>query len=281
MLSFDADLPWHVIENALMFWRIIMDDWSGWPIAAIVLGLPMAYALIVWQRCLLLAWARGQGRWSAARNWFLLLAAVALIGLLSPGALLMLRDPLARVPRILLFLGPLLCALTLQVLAAVLLCRRSSPPTLARQFTSKLAVGAFAWLLVVFAYAYGHAFSAQTEFEQGRISRLIDGVYRFQGRLPEVKINEIAFVDGMPESPLLVNTQRKFPLMNRLVPRLINEDWFWGHKQLQFYGLKFANSRLNRDPVPRLDCRDPRSTECTAEYALQLRGQAVLVWMRR
>jgi hypothetical protein len=269
-LPLDAALPTQLLRHALEFWRVIFDDWSRWPISVPWLLLLLAYAVVVWIAV---------GRWPMGRGGpiarlacsVLVLGAVALIALISPGALLGLEDPLARAPRLLLFLGPLLSALALQIVAGTTQLRWRVIP--------RAAVASLAWLLVVVAYAYGHATSTQAIYEQGRISRLIDGISRLQVRLPEARLTAIRFVGGMPQSPVLHNSQTKFPLLDRLVPRLINDDWSWGRKQLQFHGLTLKRSQLEPGAFRDGPCVPSETTACSAEYSLQVRDGNLLVRM--
>ncbi|MDM7936629.1 MAG: glucosyltransferase domain-containing protein [Cyanobium sp. CZS 48M] len=269
-LPLNAALPAQLLRHALEFWRILLDDWSRWPISVPWFLLLLAYAVVVW-----IAVGRGpkasRGHPVRLACTALVLGAVALIALVSPGALLGLEDPLARVPRLLLFLGPLLSALALQIVAGSAQLRWSLIP--------RSAVAALAWLLVVVAYAYGHATSAQAIYEDGRISRLISGISRLQARWPEGKITAIRFEGGMPQSPVLRNSQTKFPLLDRLIPRLINDDWSWGRKQLQFHGLALERSRLEPGAFRDEPCIPSDSSACSAEYSLQVQDGTVLVRM--
>jgi hypothetical protein len=273
-LPLDAALPTQLLRHALDFWRIIFADWSRWPISVPWLLLLLAYAVVVWVavgRWMMGRGGKPVGRWRQMACSVLVLAAVALIALISPGALLGLEDPLARAPRLLLFLGPLLSALALQIVAGTTQLRWRVIP--------RAAVASLAWLLVVVAYAYGHATSTQAIYEQGRISRLIDGISRLQVRLPEARLTAIRFVGGMPQSPVLRNSQTKFPLLDRLVPRLINDDWSWGRTQLQFHGLKLERSQLEPGAFPDGPCVPSETTACSSEYSLQVRDGNLLVRM--
>ncbi len=273
-LPLDAALPTQLLRHALEFWRIIFDDWSRWPISFPWLLLLLAYAGVVW----IATGRRTMGRGGKpARRWLqmvrtvLVLGAVALIALLSPGALLGLEDPLARAPRLLLFLGPLLSAVALQIVAGTTQLRWRVVP--------RAGLVALAWLLVVVAYAYGHATSSQAIYEQGRISRLIDGITRLQVGLPQARLTAIRFQGGMPQSPVLRNSQTKFPLLDRLVPRLINDDWSWGRTQLKFHGLTLERSQLEPGAFGEGPCVPSQTTACSSEYSLQVRDGTLLVRM--
>jgi hypothetical protein len=142
-LPLDAALPTQLLRHALEFWRVIFDDWSRWPISVPWLLLLLAYAVVVW--IAVGRWPMGRGSQPARLACsVLVLGAVALIALISPGALLGLEDPLARAPRLLLFLGPLLSALALQIVAGTTQLRLRVIP--------RAALAALAWLLVVVAW---------------------------------------------------------------------------------------------------------------------------------
>ena len=273
-LPLDAALPTQLLRHALEFWQIIFADWSRWPISVPWLLLLLAYAVVVWVavgRWMMGRGGKPAGRWRQMASSVLVLAAVALIALISPGALLGLEDPLAQAPRLLLFLGPLLSAVALQIVAGTTQLRWRVIP--------RAGLASLAWLLVVVAYAYGHATATQAIYEQGRISRLIDGISRLQVRLPEARLTAIRFVGGMPQSPVLRNSQTKFPLLDRLVPRLINDDWSWGRTQLQFHGLKLERSQLEPGAFPDGPCVPSQTTACSSEYSLQVRDGTLLVRM--
>ena len=185
------------------------------------------------------------------------------------------------VPRMLLFLGPLLMFICIQLVA---LSRSESLQNVRGGFSFlsnvfvKSSLLAFAWLLLVFSYAYGHSFQAQNLFEQQRISRLIWGVSELQMVSPEDEFR-YALVEGvMPASPLLSNTVRKFPLIDRLVPRLLQNDWSHGLRQLAFYGLNLDRvKRGDFDHASLPDCASLQSL-CRTEFQLfRLNRETILI----
>ncbi len=275
LLAFDPQLPGALLHNAGAYWLAIVDDWNRGPAAGVLVALLLAYGVVVW-------WSlpsQADGRSALSLRLARLLAvlgAVLLIGLASPGALLALQDPLAQVPRMLLFVGPLLASLQLQIVSGASRAGRSAPIPGLRALPMA-AVLAVAWVQIVFAFAYGHAFAAQAEFEAGRLSRLVDGISRLQQRQGDTRATELSFVGGMPKSPVLRNTDRKFPLVDRLVPRLINDDWSWGWKQLQLHGIDLRRSRLRQEDRTDAYCGDRDTAECTSEYSIQMRDRALLV----
>lgn len=281
MLALDRDFPFALVQHAWLYWRVIYDDWNGWPIAGLFIALGLAYASVVWQS-LPIPVDRGGVSWARRlAGMVVVLAAVVVIALVSPGALLALVDPLTNVPRVLLFVGPFLSALNLQIMAGMTVLRKGSGSFRCIRNAQQTALLAIAWLLIVFAYAYGHAFAAQADFENGRIARLVDGISRLQQRQGNARATVLSFVGGMPKSPVLLNTQRKFPLVDRLVPRLINDDWAWGWQQLKLHGVDLRRSNHQPEDLQAdlsdAFCHERRTAECTSEYNLKVRGDVLLV----
>lgn len=278
LLAIDPQLPGALLHNAGAYWLAIFDDWNRWPIAVAPVALVLAYGVVVWRSLP----HRPDGPSALPQRLarlFAVLGALLLIGLAAPGALLALQDPLEGVPRMLLFVGPLLAALQLQIVSAASRSSSGGLGPVLRALTLA-AVLAVAWLQIVVAYAYGHAFDAQAEFEAGRLSRLVDGISRLQQRQGEARARELSFVGGMPRSPVLRNTRRKFPLVDRLVPRLIKDDWAWGWKQLALHGIDLRRSRVRQEDRTDAFCRDRQTAECTSEYTIQIRDRALLVRIR-
>ena len=215
------------------------------------------------------------------RRGLALLGFAVLIACASPGPLLLIKESMLGVPRMLLFLGPLLMFICIQLVA---LSRSESLRNVRGGFSFlsnvfvKSSLLAFAWLLLVFSYAYGHSFQAQNLFEQQRISRLIWGVSELQMVSPEDEFR-YALVEGvMPASPLLSNTVRKFPLIDRLVPRLLQNDWSHGLRQLAFYGLNLDRvKRGDFDHASLPDCASLQSL-CRTEFQLfRLNRETILI----
>jgi hypothetical protein len=264
LLAIDAHLPFSLLRNSWAYWLAIVDDWNQWPLAGMFLALALAYTVVA--------------RRSLARLACILVC-LLLIAALAPGALLALKDPLNGVPRMLVFVGPLFASLQLQIVSSLSRSTRDEMSASLRALPLA-AVLAFAWFQIVFAYAYGHAFAAQAEFEAGRLSRLVDGISRLQQRQGQNQAAELSFVGRMPRSPVLRNTQRKFPLVNRLVPRLISDDWAWGWKQLQLHGIDLKRSRLLQQDLTGAFCGDLRTSECTSEYTIQIQARTLLVQIK-
>ena len=82
----------------------------------------------------------------------------------------------------------------------------------------------------------------------------------------------------MPRSPVLKNTVRKFPVIDRLIPPLLNGNQTFSFSQLRLYGLALEKRRpeeLN-EGWPK-GCDPSADAICTSEFSLQRAGADTLV----
>lgn len=268
-LAVSPEIGGKILNNAFGYWQLIADDWGRGTYTWVPLALFIAYALTIWLQSLNTS-EHNRGPLAASARSVLLLACVPIIFLVSPGAMLLLKSPHPELPRTLLFVGPFLCAVACQVIGnATQIYRLRQVSSICRTI-SLFLVATLAWLLLLVSFAYGQAFNSQAQFEQGRISRLMYGITKLQSQLPAKQISKIRINGEMPPSPVLINTQTKFPLIGRLVPRLINNGWYWGYKQLQMYGLSPAIAQVDTGLTPNFECKQVSTSHCTSEYRLEV-----------
>lgn len=238
-------------------WDQIATDFVHGPLVIVLTCFLACYVLLVFRRV-------------GLRHGFCLLGFAVIVGFISPGPLLLLKESMFHVPRMMLFLGPLLVSCCSQLLALLCLESRQNKGYLVffLKIVSQASVVSFAWFLLVFSYAYGQSFEAQSDFEQQRISRLVSGVSELQAVDPGAEFR-YALVEGvMPASPLLANTIRKFPLIDRLVPRLVQNDWSHGLRQIAFYGLAFERLTHGEVDLTSLPNCNSLNAYCRSEYQL-------------
>jgi hypothetical protein len=97
----------------------------------------------------------------------------------------------------------------------------------------RLPVYGLAYSLIVIGYATAAAAAAQKEFEDSFLSRVaydIDSV-------SNATTHTIGFIGSPPISPILANTGRKYPVVLRIIPNPIADNWYWGHRKMQLYGV--------------------------------------------
>lgn len=247
--SFDDLVAFRVFASVLEPIQLLVEDFSYLPVLLPFLLLLLSYAVLVIQ------WRPLPVALSAAGGMLLVL-------LLAPGGMLLLKDASVRHPRVLLYFGPLLTSVMLQLFA---LSERLKRPIW------RLGVLPLAWLMVVISYAYGHAFAAQARFEQGRLSRIVGAVSVLQVKDSGQPVRFLMVKGIMPRSPVLRNTVRKFPLIDRLIPPLLEGDQTFSYRQLELHGLGLEkkNSDGMENVLP-ASCQSSLEAICTSEFSLHL-----------
>ena len=253
---FDGSLPMALFSSAMEPLQQLALDFGRMPVGFPLLLLVLSYVAVVIQ-------------WCSLRMAFISLAGMLGVVLLAPGGLLFLQESFVRHPRVLLYFGPLATNLILQVLVLSELIKRP---------LWRLAVLPFLWLTLVFSYAYGHAFEAQARFEQSRLSRIVGAASGLQAT-PSDRPRPSLIVQGtMPRSPVLGNTVRKFPLVDRLIPPLLDGNQNFSFIQLRLHGLDLPKLRTKDwgGEMPEV-CEPSEDAICTSEFSLQRVGEDVLV----
>ena len=247
LTPFDTAWPATVIGFVFEPIEQLVEDFGQWPVVLPFLVLAASYVV------LLLQW----------RSWKVALTAIAaslFVILVAPGGMLFLQESFVRHPRVLLYFGPFATSLILQIL---LLSRLLQRPVWS------FSVLPLIWLMVVFSYAYGHAFSDQARFEQVRLSRIVGAASSLQSLSPTQPFRSIAVKGTMPRSPVMQNTVRKFPLIDRLIPPLLDGNKTFSVTQLRHHGLELEERRPGnlKDSFPE-KCLPSDVAVCTAEFSL-------------
>ncbi len=278
-LALSPEIGGKILANVLGYWQIIADDWGRGTYTWVPLALFIAYAMTICLQSLNTS-EHNRGLLTASTRSVLLLACPPIIFLVSPGAMLLLKSPHLEYPRTMLYVGPFLSAVTCQAISNAAQIHRLRQVSRICRTISLFLVATLAWLLLLFSFAYGQAFNSQTQFEQGRISRLMYGITKLQSQLPAKQISKVRIYGEMPPSPVLINTQSKFPLIGRLVPRLLRSDLYWGYKQLQMYGLSPEIAQVDTGLTPSLECKQIKISHCTSEYGLEVVDDTLHVLIR-
>jgi hypothetical protein len=144
---------------------------------------------------------------------------------------------------------------------------------------SLILISLLAWLCILVSFAYVHASQAQHEFEAGKVSRLINQINRL--RLPDKpkNIRGISYTGGVQRAPQVQNTVRRFPVIDRLIFRLIANNNGIGLAIMNYYGL--PPLQLTPPPPEDLDensCTPGNEdTSCSAEFILQIKDEILNV----
>jgi len=265
LLPLTNDFLVSLARNAISFLRIYREDWASTPLP-ILLALLLATALTL-----------------AARSWkhvFLIPVAYFCILLISPGAVVFLVNPVSHYPRTLVFIGPLLCSLCLQIAASISGRRGTSSWGAC---IGLAPIGILAWFMILFAFTYAHTAEAQEQFVEGRISRIVAGVNQLETELPEgKKLETIAYEGRMPNSPVLENSSRKFPLIYRLLYPIIRDNEGIGLNVMRFNGFPSLQT-VDDMPAGLSDeaCRGQASSAlCTSEYIMAVQDKHLKLKIR-
>ena len=252
----DASLPMALLRSAIEPLQQLVLDFGRWPVVFPLLLLVVSYGCLALQ-------------WRSLRRVLVAFAGLGAAMLVAPGGLLLLQESFVRHPRVLLYFGPLATSLILQLLALSELLKRPQ---------WRLGALPFIWLLIVVSYAYGHAFQAQARFEQSRLSRIVGAVSVLQASHSDQRPRFLVVEGTMPRSPVLENTVRKFPLIDRLVPPLLDGNQTFSFSQLRLHGLILEKRRPGDLPAPLPStCVPSAKAICTSEFRLQRIGDDTLV----
>jgi hypothetical protein len=217
---------------------------------------------------------------STTITYSLIIAAAmpAVLLCIAPGPMFLLSSvSFFEVPRMNAYLGGLFGSLALPIASY----SSELPNTSIFRAVSFVVLVAWMWCQIVFSYAYGHAMQAQREYEQSRLTRLLYDISHLDA---DRTAKFIQFDGSMPASPVLANTNRKFPFMDKLVPRMINGTWTWGGKQMTWYGFKLKVA--NKNPASSADvarvqtCRNDAVSRCSSEHNILLSGEHLIVKMK-
>lgn len=167
---------------------------------------------------------------------------VAVIGLslviLTAFGPMLLMQSAPLLPRLFIGVGAVLCLMSLLVLGAV-----SNEGTLQPARIGGYAlVASLAYAMIVVSFAYGRASTAQKEFEAGLLAPLAGIVAPL---VDDGRAEQLVVRGTVQRSPLLAHTARKFPVIDRLVPRHLSENWWWAHVQLRHHGVSLEYVRAS------------------------------------
>ena len=90
----------------------------------------------------------------------------------------------------------------------------------------------FVFFSLVFSFTYGNALKAQKDHDEFIASMLASDIYKVG-----VKYKSISIAGTMPSSRQVSLAQSKLPLLNKLIPIYLNNDWGWGPMLLEHYGI--------------------------------------------
>lgn len=94
-------------------------------------------------------------------------------------------------------------------------------------YVSKLFVCILSYCFIVFAFTYGNALNVQDEYNNFRINLVIEDLNDLE-IFQDNKMKYVQIFGTIGQSPILKNMPQDYQMLNRLVPILFREEWYWG-----------------------------------------------------
>lgn len=251
--------------NVSRYVDILGNDWSGNAIgllgATVIIGafVPVGYSVIQ---------SSGTRR---NKMIYLLLLALSLPFILVASYVpqLLLVDPVFP-PRTFIGIGAILSLSCLQLAAGSV--KVSAAAAVRCRIVSLLPVCLLAYALTVFSYAFARANSAQKDYEHYVLTRLIADTDKV---LQTQKISAIGIIGTIGSSPLARHSTGKFPLIGRLVPLHLNNNWPWGFVQLKTMGLSRYQATVTGVDREKTETATP--VTATSLYKIFIIGDTLII----
>lgn len=216
---------------------------------------------------------------------------------LSPGAMYLIKQSHAGTPRTNIFVGPWLASLNLLTLSAIdSTIMKNSRFALAYQSVSRSAIVLMAWLILVFSFTYGSAIYAQTELQKIQMSRILGAVSLLRQQKGESQLPNnfnVNIIGPVPRSPALLNTTKKFPLINQLIPSFGLPELTWHglsnvFPEVPWYGLYGAVQSTQSELIyerqslgsAEATCTPSAGTYCSSDFEAKVSGDTLFIKLR-
>ncbi len=146
-----------------------------------------------------------------------------------------------------------------------------------RKQLAALPVYLTVFVLITFCYAFSKANSEQKFYEDAILTRLVDDIETLSvGRT----IKDISYIGRIGANPVLLNSRKKFPLLDRLVSMQIENNWIWGYRQFTYAGLTAFGWRKLTEEDKAAIFKSVSPLVDKTRYAIYLRGDQLVVHFR-
>lgn len=156
------------------------------------------------------------------RRTFILISPILVLFFIV-GPMLLLKDPVLS-PRVLMSFGMVIVFFSL--VASWFLSSQSTILALIMSILFLYAVG--------LSYSYANSLNNQEKYENAIITLIISDVNN--NKLASE--DKLAFLGKMPISPEGRLAIKKYPVIQYLIQPTINNQWIWGHEQMQHFDIK-------------------------------------------
>lgn len=226
-----TELPNIVYTNLVSYWSFLYYDWKGtvFGICVVIILLQAVFLLPLSKR------DNTTGSQGSLKKPVISIIFILLV-IFSYGILLFMKDP-GFDERYFISVGAILALCCLEI------AEKTNWETIkgkisARVIALNTPIFILSYSLIVFSYAYGQASAAQKEYENAFMARLMHDIEALHAG---AEFSNVAFIYGSPASPIAVNAFNKFRLIDRLVTRHMEHDYFFGKLQLMTYGLQISS----------------------------------------
>ncbi|GEM_PF-349897 len=96
----------------------------------------------------------------------------------------------------------------------------------------KACILALSWSFFAFAFIYGNALSAQKEYLTYRSAEIMSGI---NAHYTDSATKKLKILGDAGLAPTIRNSVEHYPVLSRLTPRLLRENWSWGNFSLSYY----------------------------------------------
>jgi hypothetical protein len=131
-----------------------------------------------------------------------------------------------------------------------------------------------AFALITFAYAFTKANTEQMYYEDAILTRIADDIQTIDYK-SDLKF--LSYIGQTERNPLLLNTQRKFPLIARLVPIHLMDNWIWGYRQMTYEGISnLAWKKITEDDKAFIS-KNLSPVITNTKYSIYLRADQIII----
>jgi len=92
---------------------------------------------------------------------------------------------------------------------------------------ASVAVIALNWCFLVFAFSYGNAFADHARYTEFRTSILLHDLSALSPNLSG-EVVQIQLENSIDYAPTIKNISKHYPVIERLIPKRLGDDFFWG-----------------------------------------------------
>ena len=259
-----ADAAITGLHNIAKYWEVVSKDWKS------TLFTPLYVLIVIFGIAAAIVSGRddsGRSRGSLCACVITVLTAI----FLQFGLCIFLKNPVWD-PRTFVSFGVIPCVFALQ--SARFLQQRRLTLSGAVSTICAVPILGFAYGLFVVASTTGFAALAQKDFELSLISRIIGDAESLNGE----ELEKISILGASPNSPILNNANRKFPVVARIVQNALRdgEHWWWGYVVLRNAGLQLSPA-APVDYDPRIEGGRARFIKNAGSYMLFVDEKTLLV----